>query len=122
MGMQDVLVGLLRAYCGGDLLAKRALIDLLEEVGDARAEDVRREDIDWNGVARRLCRPVGRRIRGGFHAGGEAVDHPDLPQMRFYVDCARFNAGATPEVIQAVRDAREEWLQRLFPEVNVRVN
>jgi hypothetical protein len=123
MGGHDILLGLMRAYCGGDLLAKRALIDFLEEVGDARVEDVRREDIDWNAVALELCDPPshGAYRRSFRQAGGESVDHPDLPQNRFYVDCARFNASATPDVIQAVRAAREQWLQRLFPEIELRI-
>jgi hypothetical protein len=105
MGETDILRGLLGAYFGGDLLARRALLDYLEETGDTRGEAVRAEAIDWDAVARGAARAAKR-------SGDEAL-------FRFYVDCARFNAGASPEVVQAVRAARRRWLQGLFPEIDL---
>jgi hypothetical protein len=105
MGDKDILRGLLQAYFGGDLLARRALLDYLEETGDPRGEAVRAEAIDWEAVARSAAR---------------AADQADEEaRFRFYVDCARFNAGAAPEVVQAVRAARRRWLQGLFPEIEL---
>jgi hypothetical protein len=98
-----VLLGLLRAYVGGDLLARRALLDWLEEEGDDRLEAVRREEIDWNKVALSYL----PRARW------------DLPRYRWYVDCARVGSSALPEVVEAVKRARRQWLQGLFPEVDL---
>jgi hypothetical protein len=97
----SLLLGLLRAYVEGDLLARRALLDWLEENGDSRLEAVRREEIDWDKVARSVCPNV-------WHA---------LPRYRWYVDCARVGSTALPEVVAAVQQARRDWLQVLFPEV-----
>jgi hypothetical protein len=117
----DVLRGLLEAYVGGDLLARRALLDFLEEVGDRRLEAVRQEAIDWNAVARELCPTTGTTPAYRYYrkAGGEDVDDPELPRYRYFVDCARYGAGATPEVVRAVREARRAWLGKLFPEVEL---
>jgi hypothetical protein len=105
MGDKEVLRSLLQAYVGGDLLARRALLDYLEEAGDRRGEDVRAEAIDWEAVA--------------LGAALAAKRSHDVRLFRFYVDCARFNAGAVPEVMQAVREARRRWLQGMFPEIDL---
>jgi hypothetical protein len=118
MSDAEVLRGLLLAFGDGDLLARRALLDYLDEAGDPRLEAVRREDVDWMAVARELCGPADDpRQRPSYHHPGVASG--DLGRFRYYVDCARFGAGATPAVEQAVRDARRRWLQGLFPEVDL---
>jgi hypothetical protein len=104
MGANPILRSLLQAYVGGDQLARRALSDYLEEAGDARAEVVRQEAIDWGAVEMEIPREV-RRSCGA--------------QLRFYIDCARFNSETVPAVTQAVREARRRWLQGLFPEVDL---
>jgi hypothetical protein len=121
--MSDVtiLLALMRAYVDGDLLAKRALMDFLDETGDARLEAVKREQIDWLGVARRLCGIAEERKPPRRHAWEGLPNQPngELARYRYYVDCARFGAGAIPEVVKAVTDARREWLAGLFPEVDL---
>ncbi len=104
MAAHEILQGLLQAYVGGDLLARRALLDYLEETGDSRAAAVQQEAIDWDAVAAGIHAPL-RQSCGGI--------------LRFYVDCARFNADTVPEVKRAVREARRQWLQGLFPEVDL---
>jgi hypothetical protein len=104
MGLDAVLRSLLIAYISCDLLARRALLDYLEETDDGRAAAVQQEAIDWDAVAGSLPLEV-RRSCGGI--------------LRFYVDCARFSSDTVPEVTQAVRAARRRWLQGLFPEVDL---
>jgi hypothetical protein len=119
MGESSVLLGLLKSYADGDLLARRALLDWLEENGDGRAETVRREPIDWDAVARAVCPNVDpERDRRGAKAG-HGWFHDDLPRYRWYVDCARMNVETLAEVRAAVRQARRHWLQGLFPEVGL---
>lgn len=114
-----ILLGLLRAYAGGDLLARRALLDWLEEEGDDRVEVVRREEIDWSQVARSVCPNVSG-ARTGYALNPQFGHHgDDLPRYRWYVDCARVGSSALPEVVAAVRQARGHWLQELFPEVDL---
>jgi hypothetical protein len=104
MAAHEILQGLLRAYVGGDLLARRALLDYLEETGDGRAAAVQQEAIDWDAVAGGLPLEV-RRSFGTL--------------LRFYIDCARFNSDTVPQVMEAVRAARRQWLHGLFPEVDL---
>jgi hypothetical protein len=121
MGDPTILLALLRAYVEGDLLAKRALLDYLDENGDARLEPVRREAIDWLAVARRLSgvTETPQRNLSPWLSRGTDVPNGELARYRYYVDCARFGADAIPEVVRAVSDARREWLQGLFPEVDL---
>jgi hypothetical protein len=93
-------------------LAKRGLLDFLEEEGDPRREAVDREEIDWLAVAQQLAGTQQPQI-AWFPVSGE------LARYRYYVDCARYGAGARPEVVEAVRVARQQWLQGLFPEVDL---
>jgi hypothetical protein len=123
MSEPSVLRGLLAAYADGDLLARRALLDLLQEEDDGRLEAVRAEAIDWDAVARGVCpgvdrsrerspvRPYASASHGGYN--------DDLPRYRWFVDCARVGADALPEVVRAVRAARRRWLRELFPEVEL---
>src|SRR5690349_15278129 len=97
-----VLLGLLRAYVGGDLLARRALLDWLEEEGDERVEAVRREEIDWNKVAGSVCHVAGKR-KGPTLSMHVGHSWDDLPRYRWYVDCARVGSSALPEVVAAVK-------------------
>jgi hypothetical protein len=97
------LLGLLRAFAGGDLVARRALRDVLEEAGDARAEALQQEGVDWDDLATQLS----RRLAGS-------------PRWyRWLIDCARFGSPTQPEVAAAVRQARRGWLQELFPELDL---
>src|SRR5262249_21093672 len=105
MANNDVLKGLLQAYVGGDLVARRALLGYPGEGGGPPRGGVGAEAIDWNAVALGVA-VAAKRSR-------------DVKLFRFYVDCARFNAGAQPEVVQAVREARRRWLQGLFPEIDL---
>jgi hypothetical protein len=95
-------LGLLRAYLHGDLLARKALLDLLEEDGDPRAASLRHEAVDWNKLARRKARTPA-----------------EFRRFRWLIDCARVGSGAPPEVVAAVREARRRWLQPLFPEFDL---
>ena len=104
MTEESNLLGLLRAYYRGDRLARAALVDWLEESGDARADAVRQEGLDWDAVARQLW-PLDPYIPWG--------------RWRWYVDCARVGSPVLPEVAQAVQEARRRWLQKLFPEVDL---
>jgi hypothetical protein len=117
MAEVSVLRGLLQAYGDGDMLARRALLDWLEEEDDGRLEAVRAEGIDWDAVARAVCPSVSkdrdRRPAPASHGGFQ----DELPLYRWYVDCARVGSAALPEVHQAVREARHRWLRGLFPEV-----
>jgi hypothetical protein len=116
MGDQAVLAGLLRAYAEGDLMARRALLDWLEENGDPRAEAVRQEAIDWDAVADEFCPGGSKKKRRAWTGHGPATE---FNRFRWYVDCARVGADTLPEVQVAVRRARRRWLQGLFPEVNL---
>jgi hypothetical protein len=95
------LAALLNAYTSGDTLARKALLDALEEAGDPRADAVRAERVDWDAVARRL-RPA-----------------RDTAYHRWLIDCARVGSATRPDVVAAVRRARRDWLRRLFPEVDL---
>jgi hypothetical protein len=113
---QDV-IGLMRAYIAGDVLARKVLVDALEEAGDARAAAVRAEDIDWDALAVKLAgeprlAPRSRRRRV-YVLGGNAA------RLRWLIDCARVGSTTTAEVMQAVSEARREWLKTLFPEVGL---
>lgn len=103
------LVGLVRAFCGGDLLARKAILDWLEEEGDPRADLVRAEEVDWNALAKRLARQ-----RNVNHHG-----FANVAQLRFWIDCARYGSTSVPEVTEAVAEARRHWLQGLFPEFDL---
>jgi hypothetical protein len=103
------LVGLVRAYCGGDLLARKAILDWLEEEGDPRADLVRAEEVDWNALARRLDRQM----------NGDPHGVANVARLRFWIDCARYGSSTVPEVTEAVTEARRQWLQGLFPEFDL---
>jgi hypothetical protein len=108
------LIGLVGAYIAGDTLARKVLLDALEETGDPRSAVVREEDIDWDDLAVRLCGgkplPPRRRRRKYVHDRASA-------NMRWLIDCARLGSNTPPEVADAVREARRTWLERLFPEL-----
>jgi hypothetical protein len=103
------LLALLQAYIGGDVLARKVLLDALDEAGDPRAEAVRAEAIDWEALAARLAKGS-----SAWHGYPRAVAH-----MRWQIDCARYGSHTSDEVAQAVRTARREWLQRLFPTLDL---
>ncbi len=92
------LQALLEAYTGGDTLARKALLDALEEAGDPRADEVRAERVDWDALARRL------------------KPRRDTAYHRWLIDCARVGSATRPDITAAVRRARRDWLRRLFPE------
>jgi hypothetical protein len=100
--LDDTLPALLLAYIDGDVIARKALLDWLEEHGDPRVEAVRLEAINWDGVARQL------------HGWGGGI-------LRVEIDCARVGGEASPRVAAAVREARRKWLRGLFPEVEIPV-
>jgi hypothetical protein len=95
------LVALLQAYIAGDVLARKALLDAMDEAGDPRTDAVRNEDVNWDALAGRLA---------AFHFRDQAY-------MRWVIDCARLGSPTTEEVAEAVRNARRKWLQKLFPEL-----
>jgi hypothetical protein len=103
------LVALLQAYIAGDVLARKALLDALDEAGDPRMELVRAESIDWEALAVKL---VG--LSPQAHGYFPAVSH-----MRWQIDCARYGSSTRDEVAQGVRTARRQWLQQLFPEFDL---
>ena len=109
------IIALLGAYIDGDTLARKVLVDALDEAGDARAESFREEDIDWDDVALRL-------------SGATKTPHPyydsyclsgEIARIRFRIDCARFGSPTTPEVTEAVQRARREYAKKLFPELEL---
>ena len=104
------IIALLEAYIDGDTLARKALVDALDEAGDARVEQFREEAIDWDALALRLSGEK-RKKNGHFdyNLSGEAA------RMRFRIDCARFGSPTTPEVTEAVRHARRSYARKLFP-------
>ena len=108
------MTGLLLAYIEGDTLARKALVDALEEADDPRVEQFRDESIDWDGLAARLS---GEKSRPRWHypscLSGESA------RMRFRIDCARFGSPTTPEVTEAVRRARQAYAKKLFPELEL---
>jgi hypothetical protein len=112
------LLGLLHAYYRGDRLARRALLDWLEENEDQRYTAVEKEVIDWDAVAGKVC-PSGRPSRRRSQQRYSPYYSSEFSRYRWYVDCARFGSSATPEVEQAVREARRRWLQELFPEFDL---
>ena len=93
------LIALMEAYSRGDTLARKALIDALEEAGDPRGDAVRAEQVDWDALARRLA------------------PH-DSRYYRWLIDCARFGSTTHEEVAAAVRRTRRNWLRGLFPEIH----
>lgn len=103
------LRAMLQGYVDGDVLARKVIVDLLEEMGDPRAETMREERIDWDRLAYRLAGE--RPPKSVWALSGEPG------RYRFRIECARFGAPTTPEVVVAVRQARREWVQTLFPEL-----
>jgi hypothetical protein len=107
----ETLRGLIDAYIAGDVVARKVIADWLEETDDPRAGPVRADGADWDELA---CRLAGVPARKG------QFDLPQpAPRYRWLIDCARFGAGAPPEVEAAVRDARRAWLAGLFPELGL---
>jgi hypothetical protein len=106
------LIALLEAYCRGDTLARKVLIDALEEAGDPRIDAVRAEAIDWDELARRLAPSPGGHV---WYMGLPR----DVSYFRWLIDCARYGSPTRPDVALAVRRARRDWLQGLFPEVRL---
>jgi hypothetical protein len=98
---------LLTAYIDGDVLARKALVDILEEAGDPRTASVREEAIDWDKLARKLSKGPDSWFRGG------------VGYIRFLIECARFNSTARPDIVDAVRQARQQWVKKLFPEIKL---
>src|SRR5262249_44517362 len=98
------LHSLLTAYSDADALARRALVDFLDDAGDPRADTVHEELIDWEAYAALLCRLL--------------VRH-DVAYVRHLIDCARFGAATLPAITQAVRAERLRWLAELFPEAGL---
>jgi hypothetical protein len=105
------LIALLRAYIGGDTLARKALLDALDEANDPRLDSVRAEGVDWDALSRGL---TGNRNAHGWSRN-------DQPYLRWLIDCARYGSNTLPEIVRAVREARRGWLQELFPEVTLKV-
>ena len=99
------IFALLEAYIDGDTLARKALVDALDEAGDERAEQFREEAINWDRVALRLS---GEK-KGRYGLSGQSA------RLRFQIDCARFGSPTTPEDAEAVRSARRALVKKLFP-------
>ncbi len=109
------LTGLLLGYIDGDVVAKKIVLDWLEEQDDPRREAVAAEAIDWDGVAHTLAgvkRPRRRRNMPTVLSG-------QIAYLRFQIDCACVGADTTPVVREAVRASRRMWLQELFPELDL---
>jgi hypothetical protein len=98
--LDETLPALLLAYIDGDVIARKALLDWLEEHGDPRVEAVQQEAINWDQVARQLH---------DWYVG----------YLRVEIDCARAGGEASPRAVAAVREARRKWLRELFPEVEL---
>ena len=101
------ILALLEAYIDGDTLARKVLVDALDEAGDERAEQFREEGIDWDALALRLS---GEKKKSHWYSlSGESA------KMRFRIDCVRFGSSTTPEVTEAVQNARRAYARKLFP-------
>ena len=111
----EALRGFLEAYINGDVTAKKVVLDFLDDEGDARAEAVRAEAIDWNAVAVDLTPPPWR-VR--YDDMGHAVPTFDT-RIRWLIDCARVGDSVRPEIARAVAAARRDWLKQLFPEAEL---
>jgi hypothetical protein len=112
---EQELLGLLKGYIAGDVLARKVIVDLLEEAGDPRAEVMREERIDWEKLAQWLAtgKKQSKRSRRPTYLNGEPA------RYRFQIECARYGSPTIPEVEAAVRDARRDWMKELFPEVEL---
>ena len=132
------VTALLLAYIDGDTLARKVLIDALEEADDPRVEQFREEAIDWDNLAEHLSgegagarthypstatpRRSVRLWRG--EGAGARTHYPstlsgESARMRFRIDCARFGSPTTPEVTKAVQRARHAHAKKLFPELEL---
>jgi hypothetical protein len=101
------LIALVEAYSRGDVLARKVLIDALEEAGDSRVDAVRAEKVDWDALARELAPNVST-----YYGGQREVGY-----YRWLIDCARYGSETRIDVANAVRRTLRAWLQGLFPEV-----
>jgi len=110
------LTGLLLAYIDGDVVAKKIVLDWLEEHDDPRRAAVAAEEIDWGPVA---CSITGQKKLAGSSRWGPPRYPAHTNKTLFEIDCARVGADTRPEVRLAVRAARRRWLQELFPELNL---
>ncbi len=105
MALDPTLHALLTADVTGDRVARQALADYLEEQGDPRAEAVRAEKIDWNGVARKLEKDLnGSAGLGTYHRN----------RLRWLIDCCLVGDRVPEYVRDAVEQARRRWAARLF--------
>jgi hypothetical protein len=94
------------------VVARKIISDWLEENDDPRAGPIRGDGADWDALA---CELAG--VRQTTHTW-QSLPLP-APRYRWLIDCARYGAGAPPEIVQAVRDARRQWLAALFPELEL---
>ena len=108
------VTALLLAYIDGDTLARKILVDALEDAGDPRVEQFRDESIDWDAVAIRLS--GGRGASSRYYPN---VLSGESARMRFRIDCTRFGSPTTPEVTEAVRQTRRAYAKELFPELEL---
>ena len=106
------MMALIEAYIGGDTLARKALIDALDEAGDPRVEQFRDDAIDWNRIAIRMGKSKQTDYHGHVRPSGESA------RIRFQIDCERFGSPTTPEVAEAVRQARRAYAKKLFAELD----
>jgi hypothetical protein len=111
METEAILQGLLLAYIDGDVLARKVLLDYLEEQDDARLEAVRAERVDWGALASTIAHARG----AGFYL---RLQH-DVNKHRWLIDCARAGSEVQPYVKTAVGEARRQWLRQLFPEIDL---
>lgn len=109
------LTGLLLAYIDGDVVAKKIVLDWLEEHNDPRREAVALEEIDWDALACSLTGERRNRRRRRF----QTQYSPETNHIRFQLECARVGADTRPEIRQAVSNARRQWLRGLFPELEL---
>jgi hypothetical protein len=108
-----ILGGLLLAYIDGDVLARKALLDFLEEESDARMETVRAENLDWDALAKELAESSQAPAPYDY----EYLRGTSVSRHRWMIDCARYGSTVMPYVAQGVREARRAWLRQLFPEI-----
>jgi hypothetical protein len=113
------LAALLLGYIDGDVVARKVLLDWLEEHEDPRLAAVREEAIDWATVAVQLSGQPERVDLPRYTWQSERryfTAHTN--HLRFQIDCARVGADVPEAVRRAVREARRAWLTELFPEIN----
>lgn len=115
------LAALLNAYIDGDVVARKVVLDWLEEHDDPRRSVVHEEAIDWGPVACELSGEPPIEQRPAYRWGRGHVYYTQATNYVLYqIACARVGAANVPEAVcAAVARTRRAWLAGLFPEIDL---